>query len=165
MQTVEWLLYVLLGLAGVAYAVKSHDFKFTLTDHLPGPFSHRKVVFLIGFALVLAGFALAYPMGQHHGFISVTGGWLMLAGSAPWFNKRIARKFFDPKEWRVIRTTIYSGVLLVILSTGFFYLPPTFSPGAFLLGIAITLLSGRLWWNQDAEAHYRVLSHGKRDYS
>ncbi|MBN2326269.1 MAG: hypothetical protein JXR73_03875 [Candidatus Omnitrophica bacterium] len=165
MQTSEWTLFVILGLAGVIYAVKSYNFKFTLTDHLPGPLSNRKIVFLIGFAVVLVGFALSYVMGGHHEFISIAGGWIMLAGSAPWFNKRIVRKFFDPKEWRVIRTTIYAGVILTVLSTGFLYFPPRFAPGTFLLGIAITILSGRLWWNQDLEAHYRVMSHSKRDYS
>lgn len=165
MHTMEWILFLVLGLLGVVYAVKAHDIKFSLTNRLPAPFNNRKVLFSIGFAIVLIGFAVAYPLGVHHGFLSVAGGWIMLAGSAPWFNKRAARKFFDPKEWRVIRVTIYSGVALSLLSTGFFYFPPRFSPGAFLLGIAVALLGGRLWWNQDMEAHYRVLSHSKRDYS
>lgn len=165
MQTMEWILFVLLGLTGVVYALRSYNMKFTLTDHLPGPLGNRKIVFLLGFAIVLLGFFLAYWIGIHHGFLSLLGGWLMLAGSAPWFNKRIVRKFFDPKEWRVIRTTLFAGIFLTLLSTGFFYLPPQFSPGAFLMGIAIVILSGRLWWNQDMEAHYRVMSHSKRDYS
>ena len=165
MQAVEWILYVLFGLSGVVYATKSYDFKFTITDYLPGPLGNRKILFLVGFAIVFAGFALSYLIGDHHGFISLAGGWIMLVGSAPWFNKRIVRKFFDPKEWKVIRTTIYAGVLLTVLSTGLFYFPAQFSPGAFLLGIALTILSGRLWWNQDLEAQYRVMSHSKRDYS
>ncbi len=165
MQAVEWIFFVLVGMAGVVYALKSYDFKFTLTDYLPPPLDNRKILFLFGFTIVILSFALSYWIGDHHGWIGLAGSWLMLAGSSPWFNKRIVRKFFDPKEWRVIRTTIYSGVVLTILSTGFLFFPPRFSPGVFLMGIAITLLSGRLWWNQDMDAQYRVMSHSKRDYS
>jgi len=165
MLTLEWILFSIMGLAGVLYALKSHDVKFTLTDHLWGFLQNRKALFFIGLAIVFLGFALAYVIREHHGFITLIGSWLMLAGSAPWFNKRIVRRFFDPAEWRVIRTTIYAGLLLTLLSTGFFYFPPLFSPGTFLMGIAITILAGRLWWNQDIEAQNRTMVFSKRDYS
>ncbi|MFB3787798.1 MAG: hypothetical protein ACE15F_15675 [bacterium] len=165
MLTLEGIIFSVIGLTGVVYALKSHEVNFTLTDHLGGVLQNRKVLFFIGLLIVFLGFGLAYAIREHHGFITLAGAWLMLTGSAPWFNKRIVRKFFDPAEWRVIRTTIYAGLLLTLLSTGFFFFPPMFSPGTFLMGIAITILAGRLWWNQDIEAQHRTMVFSKRDYS
>jgi len=65
----------------------------------------------------------------------------------------------------VIRMTIYAGALVMLLSTGLFYLPPIFSPGTFLMGVAILLLSGRLWWYQDLEFQHQSMVFSKRDYS
>jgi hypothetical protein len=163
MLTTETILFFLLGFIGIVYAFKSDQLRFSLTDHLPGPLANRKILFVLGFAIVVAGFASAYVIGSHHGFIALFGSWIMLVGSAPWFNKRCVRKFFDPAEWKVIRTTIYAGIVISLLSTGFFYLPPVFSPGPFLIGIAIIILSGRLWWKQDIEDQYRVMQHSKRN--
>jgi len=33
------------------------------------------------------------------------------------------------------------------------------------MGIAIIVLAGRLWWNQDLEAQHRTMVFSKRDYS
>jgi hypothetical protein len=165
MEIFEWILFTILGLVGVVYAVKSYDMKLNITKYLPGKLSNQKILFIIGFAIVMVGFALSYLIGSHHGFITLTGTWIMLLGSAPWFNRRVVRKSFDPGEWKVIRSTIYAGILLVLLSTGLFYFPPVFSPGTFLMGISIAILAGRLWWHHDLEAPNRTMVFSKRDYS
>ena len=151
MTTAEWLLYTILGGLGVLYAVYSHQFKFCLADYLPEFLGKRKVLFIIGFAIVLAGLALERIIGAYHGIITLIGGWVMLLGAARWFNQRIVRTCFSPDELRIIRTTIHAGAALILFSTGFFYLPSTFSPATFLMGAAITVLAGRLWWNLDIE--------------
>ncbi len=165
METLEFILFTLLGLCGVVYAYISHEFKSNITDGLPESFRESKVLFAIGFVVLLIGFGLSFVIGTHHGFITIIGGWIMLAGSAPWFNKRICRKFFAPEELKVIRITLLAGLLIAIFSTGMLMFPPIFSPGAFLMGVSLVLLSGRLWWNQDPSLQNQIMQHSKRDYS
>ena len=165
MQTMEFILFTLLGLAGIVYAYISHEFKYSVTDSLPEKLRETKVLFTIGLVTVLAGFVSAYMIGSHHGFITIAGGWIMLAGSTPWFNKRICRKFFAPEELKVIRITLFTGIILAVLSTGFVKFPPEFSPGTFLIGISLALLGGRLWWNQDPSLQNQIMQQSKRDYS
>lgn len=164
METAEFVLFTLLGLAGVVYAYISHEFKSSVTDSLPETLRESKVLFAIGFALILAGYASAYAIGPRHGYVTIIGGWIMLVGSAPWFNKRICRKFFAPEELKVIRVTLFSGLIIVIFSTGALYVPPMFSPGTFLMGVSLALLSGRLWWNQDPSLQNQIMQQSKRNY-
>lgn len=165
MLRIELICCTILGLAGIVYAYHSYHLKFAATDYLPERLRDRKVIFVAGFALVLLGFLTAYRIGEHHGFISLVGGWIMLLGSTPWFDKRICRKFFAPEELRVIRVTLFAGLLIAALSTGFLKFPPVFSPGAFLMGISLMLLAGRLWWNQDPSLQNQIMQQSKRNYS
>jgi len=147
-----WLaIYTLIGLTAAIYAFYSDRVKFTLADHLPGVLANRKMLFTIGLFIVLFSFAAAYLLGVHHALITLFGGWVMLLGSAPWFNQRIVRRTFAPPERRIIRTTIFAGLIIAVLSSGRFYFPPQSSPSAFLVGLAIMILAGRLWWNGDTE--------------
>ncbi|MEW6238361.1 MAG: hypothetical protein AB1656_23495 [Candidatus Omnitrophota bacterium] len=147
-----WLaIYTLIGIAAMIYAFYSDRVKFTLADHLPEVLANRKMLFTAGLAIVLIGFGAAYALGVHHALITLFGGWIMLLGSAPWFNQRIVRRLFAPPERRIIRTTIFTGFVIAVLSSGRFYFPPQCSPSAFLLGLAIMILAGRLWWNGDTE--------------
>lgn len=165
MDIFEWILFTILGLLGVIYAIRSYDIKFNILNYLPGVLAKQKIVFIIGFSVVMLGFLTSYWIGDHHGFITLIGSWVMLLGSTPWFNRRVVRRSFDHGEWKVIRSTIYAGVLMTVLSTGLLFFPPIFSPGTFLMGISITILAGRLWWYQDLEAPYRTMVFSKRDYS
>lgn len=165
MQTAEWIVFTVLGLGGIVYAYNSYLIKFTATDYLPQGLRDRKIVFMAGLAAVLAGFASSYFIGIHHGFISVAGGWIMLLGSTPWFDRRIVRKFFSPEEMRVIRLTMFTGFLIALFSTGYLMFPPMFSPGTFLMGISLLLLAGRLWWNQDPTLQHQIMQQSKRNYS
>ncbi|RJP26827.1 MAG: hypothetical protein C4527_14485 [Candidatus Omnitrophota bacterium] len=157
--------YTLIGLAGVVYAYHSHRVRFSLPDLLPGILGNRKIIFSIGLGVVLAGFVLDSFIGIHHQIITLAGGWFMLLGSAPWFNRRIVRRLFDPVEWRIIRITMYAGFGLTIVSSGWLWLPSHFSGGTFLIGIAHMVLAGRLWWNQDLSANNSHMVFSKRDYS
>ncbi len=155
---------IVIGLIAVAYAFHSDRIRYNILDHLPGPLGERKVVFAIGFAIVLAGFGLAYAAAPFHEFACLIGGWLMLLGSAEWFNLRIVRKLFAPVETKVIRITMFSGIILAILSTGWLLFPPAFSPGGFLMGVSVTIMAGRLWWNEDLGYLTHTAKHSKRDY-
>lgn len=162
----ELTVYGLLGLAGVAYALNSHNIKFTLTDHMPGVLNERKTLFAFGFLLILLGLALAFLIGIRHNILTLIGAWLMLLGSAPWFNRRIVRKSFDRDEMKVIRVTILTGLAIVLLSLVSFFLPSYFfSPGTFFMGLAIVVLAGRLWWNMDPALADHVMVQSKRNYS
>ncbi|MBI1390215.1 MAG: hypothetical protein GC154_17380 [bacterium] len=165
MHMIATALSIVIGLAGVVYALNSERFRFNILDVLPGPLGERKVVFLLGIIIILAGFGAAWVIGAWHGLIGVAGGWIVLLGSVEWFNLRIMRKLFAPVEHKVIRTTMFAGLFVALLSTGFFYFPPMFSPGGFLAGVSIVILAGRLWWNEDLSAQYNVMRHSKRDYS
>lgn len=164
METAEFILFTVLGLAGVVYAYISHEFNSSPTDSLPPALRENKVLFSIGFVLVLMGYGAAFVVGPHHGFITIVGGWIMLIGSTPWFNKRICRKFFAPEELKVIRITLFAGLLITFFSTGVLYVPPMFSPGTFLMGVSLVLLSGRLWWNQDPSLQNQIMQQSKRNY-
>ncbi|MDP8243142.1 MAG: hypothetical protein P9L94_03605 [Candidatus Hinthialibacter antarcticus] len=153
-----------IGLIAVIYAFNSERFRFNILNHLPGPLGERKVVFIIGFAIMLLSFGLAYIIGPLHGLVGVLGGWLMLLGSVEWFNLRIVRKLFAPVENKVIRITMFSGAIITILSTGFLFFPPAFSPGGFLMGVSVTILAGRLWWNEDLGYLSHTAKQSKRDY-
>ncbi len=166
---IELVVYGLIGLAALGYAINSNNIKFCLTEHLPDPFSKRKVVFLIGFAIVIVGLLSAYLIGVHHNVITLIGGWFMLLGSTRWYQRRAVRVFFVRDEWRVIRQTIFSGLIIMLLSigvsTGFFLLQPHLSVGTFFVGFAVAFLGGRLWWNQDEAVTQQVMVQSKRDYS
>ncbi len=165
MKYVELILFTIIGAAGVVYAFNSHRFEFSLPDHLPGKLGKRKIIFVLGVFIILVGFVLDYVIGSLHQIITLAGGWFMLLGSAPWFNRRIVRRLFDPIEMRIIRITIHTGLLLAVMSTGFFWLPPHFSPGTFLIAIAHVILGGRLWWNMDVTNEESHMVFSKRDYS
>src|SRR5690606_20293765 len=100
----------------------------------------RKIIFTIGLAIVILGLLCAPFLGIHHNIITILGCWMMLLGSAPWFNRRIVRKHFHPDERRVIRTTLLAGLFIaligiisIILS---FFMPAYTSLGTFFMGIA-----------------------------
>ncbi len=165
MLIAEQILYLLIGFAGIIFAYYSHRIHFSLPDRLPSKIGKRKIIFTIGFGIILLGFVSDYVIGAHHQAITLLGGWLMLLGSTPWFNRRIVRRLFDPVEMRIIRITLFTSLFLVILSTGLFFLPPHFSAGTLLIGIANMILAGRLWWNQDVTGDTGHMVFSKRDYS
>lgn len=165
MQIAINIVLVILGLAAVVFAFNSDRFRFNILNHMPGPLKERKVMFVIGLAIILGGFVASYWIGPFHGFIGVFGGWLMLLGSAEWFNLRVVRKLFAPVEHKVIRITLYTGLFIAILSTGLLSFPPMFSPGVFLLGLSLMIMGGRLWWNEDIGYEHHTMKHSKRDYS
>lgn len=165
MNWVGIVLYTLIGVSGFLYGLYSDRINFTMMEKLPGILSNRKVLFFGGLLVVLLGFGCAYAIGDHHAVITLIGGWIILLGSAPWFDRRIMRKSFAPPERRVIRNTMFAGLFITILSTGLLYFPPALSPGTFFIGLAITVLAGRLWWKQDVEFEYQHMVHSKRDYS
>jgi len=166
---IELIVYGLIGLAALGYAINSNNIKFCRAEHLPEPFNKRKVIFLIGFVIVIVGFLSAYLIGVHHNIITLIGGWFMLLGSTRWFQRRDVRIFFVRDEWRVIRQTIFAGLIIMVLSigvsTGFFVIQSHLSIGTFFVGLAIAYLGGRLWWNQDEAATHQVMVQSKRDYS
>ncbi len=164
----EWFgvfLYTLIGLFCFFYAFYSDRFHFQVNEHLPGILGERKVLFMFGLLIVLAGFGSAYILESHHALITLVGGWIMVLGSSTWFDRRIVRKSFALEERRVIRTTIFTGFFIVVLATGLFYFPPRFSPAGVLVGLSVMVLAGRLWWNQDPEFDYQTMVFSKRDYS
>lgn len=165
MSIIEWIFYTLIGLFGIGFAVRFEGIAFSLSDYLPGKLGERKTAFFVGFAILLVGFAAAFFLGNHHGLISLLGGWLMLLGGAPWFRERALRKLFDPVEMRVIRATLLFGLVISLLSTGWLYFPPCFSPGTLLMGISVMIPPLRLWWNQDLSRMNRTMIFSKRDYS
>lgn len=164
MQIAVNAIVTVIGLVAVIYAFNSERFRFNILNHLPGLLGERKVVFIIGFAIVLVSFGLAYVIAPFHELIGVAGGWLMLLGSVEWFNLRIVRKLFAPVETKVIRITMFSGVIIACLSTGMLFFPPAFSPGGFLMGVSVAILAGRLWWNEDLGYLSHTAKHSKRDY-
>jgi hypothetical protein len=166
MMFLVWsVLYGIIGLAGVVYALNSHRVHFVLADHLPKPFDNRKVVFLAGMALALLGLGSSFLIGIHHNLITLPALWIVLLGSTPWFNKRAVRKFFSPEEMSIIRRTMLAGFIMVVLSTLLVFLSPGFSSGTFFMGLSVLTLAGRLWWNMDLAFESHVMVQSKRDYS
>lgn len=147
MEWIEPMVYIVLGIVGIFYAYGSYRWNFNPLKAFPGALRERKLAFGAGFLVMMAGFALSWVIGRHHELISLFGAWGMLLGASYWFNQRRFRREFAEKEWKIIRITLTSGVLVSLLSTGLFYYPKMFSPGTFLIGIALLFLSGRLWWN------------------
>jgi hypothetical protein len=151
METLERLFFVLIGLGGILYAFLFYRFNFNPLVLFPGPLRERKLAFSAGFLVMLIGFVLSWFIGRHHEVISLFGAWGMLLGSSYWFHQRYLRQAFAPSEWKIIRITLFSGIVVTLLSTGFFFLPKFFSPGLFLMGIAIMYIPGRLWWRSTSD--------------
>ncbi|MDX9755349.1 MAG: hypothetical protein RBU29_15390 [bacterium] len=151
MISLELLMYTLLGLGGVIYALQAYRLQGNPLRCFPGPLRERKLAFAAGFLVMLIGFGLSWRFDQHFELISLFGAWGMLLGGAQWFNQRHLRRAFAPSEWKIIRITLFSGLLVMALSTGLFYFPRAFAPGTMLIGLALILVPGRLWWRSSPD--------------
>jgi hypothetical protein len=146
MKALLWALDIILGIGSIIYAWISYRFSFNPLHAFPGPLQDRKLAFSAGAIVVLIGFILSWWIGRYHEIISLFGAWGMLLGASYWFNLRYFRKEMAPGEWRIIRITLIAGLIVALLSTGWFYLPAKPAPGTLLVGIALLLLSLRMWW-------------------
>lgn len=165
MDVAAIIIISLIGFAGLVFAFIYEHCNITFLQKLPSPLQNRRNVFFGGLLLIFLSFVLAYWIAPYHGILGAFGGWVMLLGSAEWFNLRIERKLFAAVELKIIRNTMLIGVAIALLSTGLFYFPAHFSPGTFLLGIAIMTMPGRLWWKEDLNYEAMTMKHSKRDYS
>lgn len=164
-ETAAQAILTLFGLGGLLYAFLFERVSFNLLNSLPSPINQRKAVFLGGAMLILLSFALSYWIAPYHGFIGAVGGWIMLLGSSQWFTLRIERKVFATVEIRIIRKTMFTGLVIAVLSSGFLMFPNRLSLATLFLGFALMSMAGRLWWKEDSNYDTMVMSHSKRDYS
>lgn len=142
----ESFISAILGLGGIFYAYQCPRLPVNPLDYFPGRLKERKLAFAVGLVIVITGFAASWFIGKHAELISLTGTWVMLLGSSYWFHQRTLRRVFAPSEWKIIRITLFSGLIICLFSTGIPGIPARLFPGTVFMGIALILLSGRLWW-------------------